>query len=114
MGVYQGARILDIYNAIRASKRSALRWPPMLRQALLLLAWLVAISSAIAGVDLWLHIDSSTTTLVPTSTDYASLGYTSGNTLFARTLNTSLCENFASPDHFGPNAWGGRTCGLYR
>lgn len=108
--IYSGARLLDIVSAVRVRTRCPknLKWPRMLTRAICLLAWLVLLSTAITGVDLWLHFGASSTLDVPTSTDFAAMGYDPSNMLYSRTINDTLC---ASENQQRP-AVGSGSCGL--
>ena len=108
--IYSGARLLDIISALQVWARSPkhLRWPKMLTRAICLLTWLVLLSAAVAGVDLWLHFDSSSTTNVPTSTNFAAMGYNPSNMLYSRTINETLCAS----ENQRSLAVGSGSCGL--
>ena len=108
--IYSGARLIDIISAIRVRARSPkyLKWPRMLTRAIWLLTWLVVLSAAVTGVDLWLHFDASPTSDVPTSTNFAAMGYDPNIMLFSRSINDSWCAT----ENQRTTAIGAGSCGL--
>lgn len=58
----------------------------------MLLIWLLLLAFSLNGVSYWLQADAKPTDAVPGTTDFASIGYSSQNSLFARTVNTTLCQ----------------------
>ena len=111
MSLFQGARLYDIFFAFRNAQHGSgnPRWPRLLRLALVQLVWLMVLTQGIAAVTLWLQIDASSTGLVPTTSNFATLGYTPSNALFAVSLNQTLCDDQDPTRYFG-TPWA--SCGL--
>jgi hypothetical protein len=90
--------------------RHPLEQPRYLKKSRLWLAWLISLELALAATDVWLHF-SAKPGLVPTSSDLAKAGYQAADANFARTINTTLCDDLAAPD---PNSIDAQTCGLIK
>jgi hypothetical protein len=112
MSIYQNTGVVAFASSIKDSMRAPLgspALPPLLKWAFLLLTWLLAVATAIHATDLWLQVSAVPSTAVPTSSDFASMGYTENNTLFARTFNWTQCNGYQASL---PGSWLARTCGF--
>lgn len=110
MSLFQGARLYDIFFAFRNAQHGSRnpKWPALVRRALALLVWLMILTHGISVVTLWLQIDASVTDSVPTASA-AALGYGSGNSDFAVSLNETLCATIDRESYDGAS-WA--SCGV--